>query len=159
MKLMTFIDQYIRHHQALGKSFVKDANATWGSMYFLLGGDTGHLPYQNKSINGDVVNVYYRRSTDQGTTWGPEILLNDDGTGTDQWFPAVASGPDGTVHIAWYDRRERHGCGNSSQRQFFHSFKSFGHRGRLGFDLSGHVIIVEGNAEEDTHPRPFMKLL
>jgi N-acetylneuraminic acid mutarotase len=54
---------------------------------------------------GDVINVYYRRSTDQGATWEPEIQLNDDFTGTDQWFPALAVADDGTVGTFWYDRR------------------------------------------------------
>ena len=54
---------------------------------------------------GDVVNVYYRRSTDRGATWGPEIQLNDDATATDQWFPALAVADNGTVGAFWYDRR------------------------------------------------------
>ncbi|MGH8933967.1 MAG: sialidase family protein, partial [Egibacteraceae bacterium] len=54
---------------------------------------------------GDVVNVYYRRSTDDGATWGPEILLNDDGTTTDQFFPTLSTGPGGRIVTTWYDRR------------------------------------------------------
>ena len=54
---------------------------------------------------GDVVNVYYRRSTDQGINWGPEIQLNDDATMSDQWAPTVSVGPTGTVVATWYDRR------------------------------------------------------
>ena len=29
---------------------------------------------------GDVIDVYYRRSTDNGATWGAEVKLNDDAT-------------------------------------------------------------------------------
>ena len=54
---------------------------------------------------GDVINVYYRRSTDRGATWGPEVRLNDDATLTDQWFPTVSVGPTGIVVATWYDRR------------------------------------------------------
>ena len=54
---------------------------------------------------GDVVNVYYRRSTDQGTTWQPEVQLNDDGTMLDQFFPTVSAGPTGRIVTTWYDRR------------------------------------------------------
>ncbi|MFN2167486.1 MAG: hypothetical protein ACK2U9_14625, partial [Anaerolineae bacterium] len=54
---------------------------------------------------GDVVNVYYRRSTDGGATWGPEFQLNDDATTNDQWFPSLSAGPTGRVVAAWYDRR------------------------------------------------------
>jgi hypothetical protein len=54
---------------------------------------------------GDVVDVFYRRSTDNGATWNPEVLLNDDGTTTDQWFPTVSAGPTGRIVATWYDRR------------------------------------------------------
>jgi hypothetical protein len=54
---------------------------------------------------GDVVNSYYRRSCDQGTTWGPEVLLSDDGTLTDQFFPNIAVNADNVVAASWYDRR------------------------------------------------------
>lgn len=52
---------------------------------------------------GDVVNVYYRRSTDGGTTWGPQVQLNDVST-NDQYFGTIQS--DGLRLVAgWYDRR------------------------------------------------------
>lgn len=54
---------------------------------------------------GDVIDVYYRRSCDNGATWEPEIRLNDDGTTTDQWFPTVSAGADGNIASTWYDRR------------------------------------------------------
>ncbi|MCB0206399.1 MAG: exo-alpha-sialidase, partial [Anaerolineae bacterium] len=54
---------------------------------------------------GDVINVYYRRSTDNGATWEPEVLLNDDGTTTDQFFPTISAGPGGRIVSTWYDRR------------------------------------------------------
>jgi len=54
---------------------------------------------------GDVVNSYYRRSCDHGTTWGPEVLVSDDGTLTDQFFPNVAVNADNVVAASWYDRR------------------------------------------------------
>ena len=55
---------------------------------------------------GDVVDVFYRRSTDNGATWGTEVLLNDDGlTSADQYFPTLSVGPSGRVLTTWYDRR------------------------------------------------------
>jgi hypothetical protein len=54
---------------------------------------------------GDVVNVYYRRSTDNGATWGPEVKLNDDATSNDQYQPTLSIGPSGRVVTGWYDRR------------------------------------------------------
>lgn len=35
------------------RSFVIDANATWGTIYFLVGGDSGQVPYQVWTIEGD----------------------------------------------------------------------------------------------------------
>jgi chitodextrinase len=54
---------------------------------------------------GDVVNVYYRRSCDDGTSWGPEVLLNDDGGETDQFYPTITVNEDNVVAASWYDRR------------------------------------------------------
>jgi hypothetical protein len=54
---------------------------------------------------GDVINVYYRRSTDGGTTWNTEVQLNDDGTLRDQFFPTISAGPTGRLVATWYDRR------------------------------------------------------
>ncbi|MFK7886542.1 MAG: proprotein convertase P-domain-containing protein [Gammaproteobacteria bacterium] len=62
--------------------------------------------YDPDSANtGDTVDVFYRRSMDQGNTWMPEIRVNDDATQTDQFFPTLSTGPTGRVVIAWYDRR------------------------------------------------------
>ncbi len=55
--------------------------------------------------SGDVINVYYKRSTDSGATWGAEVQLNDVGT-NDQFFPSVSVGATNTVAAAWYDRRD-----------------------------------------------------
>lgn len=53
---------------------------------------------------GDVVNVYYRRSTNSGSTWSTELRLNDDATTRDQFSPTLqVSGS--TVTASWYDRR------------------------------------------------------
>jgi len=54
---------------------------------------------------GDVVNTYYRRSTDAGATWEAEVLVNDDGTTRDQFFPSLSVGAGNIVSVAWYDRR------------------------------------------------------
>lgn len=51
------------------------------------------------------LDVFLLRSTDGGTTWSSPLRVNDDATPTDQWQPSVAVAPDGTVGIAWYDRR------------------------------------------------------
>lgn len=53
---------------------------------------------------GDVVNVYYRRSTNSGATWSAEVRLNDDATQRDQYFPTIQVAGS-TVMAGWYDRR------------------------------------------------------
>ncbi|MEM7352316.1 MAG: sialidase family protein [Acidobacteriota bacterium] len=53
---------------------------------------------------GDVVDVFYRRSTDSGATWSSELRLNDDATTNDQYFPTLSANGS-TVLATWYDRR------------------------------------------------------
>jgi len=53
--------------------------------------------------SGDVVNVYYRRSTDSGTSWSTPIQLNDVAT-SDQYFPTIQVNGS-TLVAGWYDRR------------------------------------------------------
>jgi subtilisin-like proprotein convertase family protein len=61
----------------------------------------------NDDVSGvDKANIFLRRSTDSGATWGPAILVNGDSTTTDQFHPAIAVTPDGSrVLVSWYDRR------------------------------------------------------
>ena len=54
---------------------------------------------------GDVIDVFYRRSTDNGATWEPEIRLNDDATTNDNFMPTISVGEDDTLVATWYDRR------------------------------------------------------
>jgi hypothetical protein len=55
---------------------------------------------------GDRGNVFLRQSTDGGATWGAAVQINTDGTGRDQWSPAIAVKPDGSgLGFGWYDRR------------------------------------------------------
>jgi uncharacterized repeat protein (TIGR01451 family) len=54
---------------------------------------------------GDVIDVFYRRSTDNGATWEPEIRLNDDVTDNDNFMVTISAGDDGTLVATWYDRR------------------------------------------------------
>lgn len=57
----------------------------------------------------DEANIYVIKvdSTDGGTTWnvGTPVLVNDDGGITDQAFPWIDIKPDGTIDVAWYDKR------------------------------------------------------
>jgi len=53
--------------------------------------------------SGDVVNVYYRRSTNSGASWSTPLQLNDVATG-DQYFPTIQVNGS-TLVAGWYDRR------------------------------------------------------
>lgn len=57
------------------------------------------------TASGDVVNVYYRKSTDNGATWGTEVQVNDDGTTTDQYQPSMSVGEGGVIAIGYYSRQ------------------------------------------------------
>lgn len=61
--------------------------------------------YDSDGTGPDESNVFYRRSTNGALTWSAEIMLNADGTTTDQWFPAIAVNSNGVVMASWYDRR------------------------------------------------------
>lgn len=61
----------------------------------------------NASPSGvDDADVFFSRSTDGGVTWSTPVRLNDDTTTSDQFMPALDVANDGTILIAWYDRRE-----------------------------------------------------
>ncbi|MEO7795332.1 MAG: hypothetical protein ABIV06_11225, partial [Thermoanaerobaculia bacterium] len=68
-----------------------------------------HIVYTrdpNAQGTGDASNVYYRRSTTFGDSWGPEVQLNDDVTLSDQFFAALSVGSTNFIGVGWYDRRE-----------------------------------------------------
>jgi len=64
-------------------------------------------------------DILLSRSTDNGTTWGPPVRVNDDPVGNhkDQFFPWIASSPDGYIHVSWFDRRED--AANHDYKEYF----------------------------------------
>src|SRR5262249_11505491 len=66
----------------------------------------GHLYMTYESWDGTQMDVKFTQSTDGGGTWTTPDMVNDDGSGTDQFQPSVAAGPGGAVAIAFYDRRQ-----------------------------------------------------
>jgi hypothetical protein len=69
----------------------------------------GHLYVAFETWNGTSMDVEFTQSTDGGLTWSPPVKVNDNvdasGVPTDQFQPEVAAGPNGTVAVAFYDRR------------------------------------------------------
>lgn len=46
--------------------------------------------------------IYYKRSTDSGTTWSPDLRLTNDPEGS--LYPTISSSGS-LVHVAWVDNR------------------------------------------------------
>ena len=68
-----------------------------------------HYAYAGRGVNdGDLGDVYYIQSVDNGDTWSAPIVLNSDqaaGGTLEQWMPSLSVTADGKVQISWYDRR------------------------------------------------------
>ncbi len=83
---------------------------------------------------GDVVDVYYRRSCDSGTTWEPEVQLNDDGGLTDQFYPALTVTEDNVVAASWYDRRH-----DSAENYLFDRYWTASYDGGISWESNARV--------------------
>ena len=63
-------------------------------------GSLVHIAWEDaRNGNG---NIYYKRSTDGGLTWGADIQLTNDPA--DQWDPCLALS-DSVIHVVWQDNR------------------------------------------------------
>lgn len=56
--------------------------------------------------NGANVDIYFTKSVDQGSTWSPPVVVNDDAaTPGDQFFPWIEVDANGRLHMTFYDTR------------------------------------------------------
>ena len=62
-----------------------------------------YVSYEDGSSG--VSNVYLTASYDQGATWTPPLLVNDNAATVDELQPNLDAAPNGTVSVAFYDRR------------------------------------------------------
>ncbi|RLF34209.1 MAG: hypothetical protein DRN07_00575, partial [Thermoplasmata archaeon] len=53
----------------------------------------------------DEADIFFIKSTDGGSSWSSPLRVNDDSTKNDQFLPWMDVKSDGTIDIAWYDRR------------------------------------------------------
>ncbi|MFG2847078.1 hypothetical protein ACGF12_28470 [Kitasatospora sp. NPDC048296] len=67
----------------------------------------GHYPlyvaYEDYATG--VVNVLLTASYDGGASWSDPVRVNDNAAPVDEFQPNLTTGPDGTVSVAFYDRR------------------------------------------------------
>ncbi len=82
-----------------GSGFAQMATGPEGEVYV---GYVG-LPAGAPSDDGD---LYVVRSLDKGRTWRRPVKVNDDDTGRMQFFPSIATSPDGRLHAMWGDMRD-----------------------------------------------------
>ncbi len=72
-------------------------------------GGVVHYVYAARGANaGDLGDILYIRSDDNGTTWTAPIVLNSDaatGGNRTQWMPSLSATPEGLLVASWYDRR------------------------------------------------------
>ncbi len=93
-------EPYERLTSAPGHSWISSG----GERCLAVSGDTLHAVWYDERTGND--EVYYKRSTDGGTTWGPDVQLTLDSAY--QAMPTVAvSGP--VVHVFWTDERNKPG--------------------------------------------------
>jgi len=71
-----------------------------GTLYAVWADDTG-------TVGGNAnVDLYFTRSTDQGSTWATPWVVNRDGIPPgDQFFPWLEVDSDGRLHLLFYDTR------------------------------------------------------
>jgi hypothetical protein len=65
----------------------------------------GHLYVTYEDWNNGQMDVRLSESIDGGLTWKSRPLQDPGLASTDQFQPSVATGPNGAVAVAWYDRR------------------------------------------------------
>jgi hypothetical protein len=84
-------------------------------------------------VSGGTSNIWFVRSLDRGRTWSRPMKINDNGPAPSsgvvdfRMTPVVAVAPDGTIGLAWYDRR------NDPQRMCWDYYAAFSTDGGATF--------------------------
>ena len=66
---------------------------------------TVYMVYAADPTGSDESDVFFIRSANSGATWSAPLRIHDDLTTRDQFHPAIAVKPNGTIDVAWYDKR------------------------------------------------------
>jgi hypothetical protein len=81
----------------------------WGQGAVGPGGVVHYVYGRAGQVPGDLGDIYYIRSTDNGASWSSPAPLNSDQLDQNnvvQWQPSISVTSQGYVLAAWYDRRE-----------------------------------------------------
>lgn len=62
--------------------------------------DCVHVVWVDRRV-GNRWEIYYKRSSDRGITWGRDTMLSD--TQQVAWWPAIAAGENGSLHVIWWN--------------------------------------------------------
>jgi len=65
-----------------------------------------YVVYANRAADGNL-DLYVRKSSDQGSTWTSPLRINDDEIGNhiDQFHPMLSIDEKGILTVCWFDRR------------------------------------------------------
>ncbi|PYS72300.1 MAG: hypothetical protein DMF73_08720, partial [Acidobacteria bacterium] len=76
------------------------ASANFGKVYI------AYNDFPPSTGSGNNLNVYLINSANGGATWSSQVLVNDDGSTSTQFFPWMSvDQSDGTVNMSWIDTR------------------------------------------------------
>jgi hypothetical protein len=81
----------------------------WGQGAVGPGGVVHYVFSRAGQVPGDLGDIYYTRSTNNGVTWSSPAPLNTDQLAQNnvvQWQPSISVTSQGLVLASWYDRRE-----------------------------------------------------
>jgi len=90
-----------RSHPIIGVDPV-DSNI----VYMVYSGGELELPYSCGSSTGFHSDTLFRKSIDGGATFSDPIAINQDGQGSDQYYPWIDVTADGVLFVGWNDRRD-----------------------------------------------------
>ena len=75
-------------------------------VYMVYSGGELELPYSCGGVTGFHSDTLFRKSIDGGATFSDPIAINQDGQGSDQYFPWMDVTADGILVVGWNDRRD-----------------------------------------------------
>ena len=83
----------------------------WGSAFPQIAtgpGDQVYVVYTARPPDASIDDgdIYFTRSLDRGETWSRPRALNGDETNYLQFFPSIATSPNGDLHVMWGDFRD-----------------------------------------------------